>query len=257
MMDRSGILMGIRKTAAAVASAMTAVAQHVERNVRETSDVGRCRFEAGVIRDGYKPLKELLKDGLSVVREDWNDIIGNDMLIDEVKSMLDACSVFHGKAAEFDEYAIAHSSTIDRLLGDAWLPRAYLVMIGEWEDEAEPIIAFIGKSERKAARLDDPFRGIAAKLHQYFTGVTDDDIKEFVTNGVSLPGHPRWMQDKRQAIALGKMLGKSCKEMNDSFMFTKNNGEPVKLNYTSHGPILEVSQYEIYPFIRTLLDEME
>ena len=58
--------------------------------------------------------------------------------------------------------------------------------------------------------------------------------------------------DNRQAIVMGKMLGKSCREMNASFRFETLEGKPTLLSYSGHGPVLDFSQYDIHDIIREM-----
>ena len=255
MLRRSELIKKVRNITAAVADAMAAVSRFVQCGTDERDMLGGCRFEADVIKDNYTPLREALTEILECIRVDWNEIISNDMLVDEVKTMLEACSSFHQTVSEFDETAIAHSREIECLLGDAWMPREYLVMILEWEDDAEAIRMYITKNYSFGLRLDDPFAGVAFRLRKFFTGVSDKEIEDFVMNGVSLKGKPRWMQNKRQAVVMGMMLDKTCLEMNQSFLFTKQDGTPIKLKYSSNMPDLDKTQYEIYPILKTLQDE--
>ena len=247
-------MMKIRNMTAAVADAMAAVSLFVGHQEDDEEILGGCRFERDIIRDSYPTLKGMFYEVFDLIREDWNTIIGNDLLLDELKTMLEACNRFHSVASEFEEMAEAHDAEIEDLFGEDWRPIEYLILINYWEKEASAIYSYCRRNCGLVVRLDDPFRGIAFRLRRFFNGVTDDDIREFVMNGVSLAGRPRWIGDKNQAVIMGKMLGKSCKEMNDSFLFTRKNGTPEKLHYTQHGPRLEFDQYEIYGIIKLLQD---
>ena len=247
-------MMKIRNMTAAVADAMAAVSLFVKREADDEETLGGCRFERDIIRDNYPTLKEMFYEVFDLIREDWNTIIGNDLLLNELKLMLEACNRFHTVAGEFEEMAEAHDGEIEDLFGEDWRPIEYLLLICYWEKEANAIYTYCRRNCGLGIRLDDPFRGIALRLRKFFNGVTDDDIREFVMNGVSLAGRPRWIGDKNQAVVMGKMLGKSCKEMNESFMFTRKDGTPEKLHYLQHGPRLEFDQYEIYGIIKLLQD---
>lgn len=253
MVRRNELIKEIRNMTAAVADAMAAVSLFVGYEEDERDALGGCKYEADVIRDSIIPLKERLYEVLDCIREDWNAIIQNDLLCNDVKTLLEVCSGFHKKAFEFDEATVLYPRVVEGLLGDAWLPRAYLVLMYEWEDEASAIREYVMKNCGLGTPLDNPFRGIASRLRHFFTGVTDEEFEKFVMNGVSLAVKPRWMSDKRQAVVMGKLLGKSCKDMNDSFLFCKKDGTPVLLNYTQNGPKLEMDQYEIYGVIKPLI----
>ena len=256
MVRRSKLLTKLRNKIAAVADAMATVSLFLEGQADSFTTVCGCKFEVDVIKDNFTPLSKLLDEALDCIREDWNTIIPNDMLLDEVRKAIDACSSLQKSVIIFDDTAVAHSDDFEDLFGDDWLSRAYLDLISDWMDETEAIRGYIRKHCWVDTLLDDPFRGIAVKMKKFFTGVTDKDIERFVMNGVSLKGQPKWMADRRQAVILGNMLGKSCKEMNDSFLFTKLNGEPIKLNYTSDRPTLDLGAYEIHSIISELLNEI-
>ena len=254
MVRRSELIKEIRDITAAVADAMAAVSLFVGYEADERDALGGCKFEADVIRDSYPLLRKRLYEVLDCIKEDWNTVIQNDLLCGEVKGLIEVCHTFHRKAFEFDEAMVVNPRLVEGLLGDAWMPRAYLVLMCEWEVEGTAIREYIQNNYGVGVRLDDPFRGIALRLRNFFTGVTDKDIEEFVMNGVSLAGKPRWMSNKRQAVVMGKLLGKSCKEMNDSFLFCKKDGTPMPLNYTQNGSKLDMDQYDIYGIIKPLID---
>ena len=247
-------MMKIRNMTAAVADAMAAVALFVGRGADDEGPLGQCRFERSVIVDSYRPLKAMLYEVLDLIREDWNTITQNELMLDELKMMLDACNRYHTMARKFHEAAVAHDCEMEDMFGMDFRPIEYLILICDWENEARAIYAYMERNSLLGVRLDDPFRGVAWRLRQFFNGVKDDEIREFVMNGVSLAGRPRWKGEKRQAVVMGQMLGKTCKEMNDSFQFLKKNGDPVKLAYKIHGPDMPMDQYEIYGIIKPLLD---
>lgn len=254
MVRRSKLLTKLRNKTAAVADAMATVSLFLEGQADSFTTVCGCKFEVDVIKDNFTPLSKLLDEALDCIREDWNTIIPNDMLLDEVRKAIDACSSLQKNVIIFDDTAVAHSDDFEDLFGDDWLSRAYLDLISGWMDETEAIRSYIDRNCAVGLRLDDPFRNVAYRLRHFFTGVTDDDIREFVMNGVSLAHRAKWIGDKNQAVVMGKMLRRSCKEMNESFLFAKDDGTPILLNYTQHGPRLDLDQYEIYGLIRMLLD---
>ncbi len=240
---------------AAVADAMAAVSLFVGYEEDERDALGGCKYEADVIRDSYTLLKERLYEVLDCIREDWNAIRENDLLCNEVKGLLEVCSGFHKKAFEFDEATVMSPRLVEGLLGDAWLPRAYLVLMCEWEDESSAIREHIERSAAVGPQLVDVFCGSTSRLRKFFLGVTDDELRDYVMNGVSLKNRPFWKEEKRQAVVMGMMLGKTCAEMNESFRFTKNDGNLTRLKYSSHGPELEMNQYEIFSILKPIMDE--
>ena len=247
-------MMKIRNMTAAVADAMAAVALFVGRGADDEGPLGQCSFERSVIVDSYRPLKTMLYEVLDLIREDWNTITQNELMLDELKMMLESCNRYHAMARKFHEAAVAHDCEMEDLFGEDFRAIEYLILICDWENEARAIYAYMEKNCRLDVRLEDPFRDVAWRLRHFFNGVTDDDIREFVMNGVSLAARPRWIGDKNQAVVMGRMLGKTCKEMNDSFVFMKEDRTPIQLHYTQHGPRLDLNQYEIYGIIKPLAD---
>ena len=115
-------MMKIRNMTAAVADAMAAVSLFVKREADDEEMLGGCRFERDIIRDNYPTLKGMFYEVLDLIREDWNTIIGNDLLLNELKLMLEACNRFHTVAGEFEEMAEAHDGEIEDLFGEDWRP---------------------------------------------------------------------------------------------------------------------------------------
>lgn len=252
MDNRSALFARTEKLAAAVAEAMATVSSFIETGEDDIEAAGRCRFEAGVLKDSEKQLSLLLADCLTAVREEWNTIVQNDMLKDEVNVLTDSVRSFHSAAYAFDEAVCMHGIEADAVLGDSWLARRYLAMAADWEKEAAAVIDFTDFRRKHETELDGPFYGLARRLHKFFVGVQDDELKALVLNGVSLATRPRWLQDRRQAVVMGRTLGISCRDMNRSFLFLNRQGEPSPLNYSSDGPTLDYSCYEIYSIIRHL-----
>ena len=255
MVRRSELIKEIRDITAAVADAMAAVSLFVGYEADERDALGGCKFEADVIRDSYPLLRKRLYEVLDCIKEDWNTVIQNDLLCGEVKGLIEVCRTFHRKAFEFDEAMVVNPRLVEGLLGDAWMPRAYLVLMCEWEVEASAIREHFERKDTVEPRLDDACCGITSKLRRFFLGVTDDEFRAFVMNGVSLKNRPIWKEKKREAVVMGRMLGKTCAEMNESFRFLKNDGEPTRLKYSSHGTELDMHQYEIYPVLKPVMDE--
>lgn len=239
----------IREVTAAVADAMATVTSLIGTADTDIERVGECRYEAGVLKGKELELRKLLSDSLDAVRQEWNQIVQNDMLLDEVTAYVETVQQFHGTAWEFDEFVCQHGIDTDEILGDSWLARRYLSMTAEWEKNAEAVIDFIGSRRKRIIQMDDPFTGLARRLHKFFVGVHDDELKALVTDGVSLASRPKWLQDRRQAVVFGKTLGISCRDMNRSFLFLGLNGTPRPLNYSSDGPTLDYNCYEIYTLI--------
>lgn len=233
----------------AVAQAMAAVASFLESADADVERVGECRFECGVLKGKEIELKRLLADSLAAIRYEWNRIVQNDMLLDEVCAYVENIQKFHAAAGAFDDSVCLHGIDADEILGDSWLARRYLSIAADWEKSAGAVIDFAGSRRRRISRSDDPFSGMARRLHKFFVGVHDDELKALVLDGVSLAARPKWLQDRRQAVVFGKTLGISCRDMNRSFMFVTRDGTPRALNYSSDGPTLDYSCYEIYPLI--------
>ena len=257
MSDKDDLVLDTKRLIGAIGETMAAVSRFLEDSDDEERLNPVCKAKCDLLRNSEEKLKKLLMESLWAVKHQWNEIAGNQMLLEDLKAYIVCCRDFTKQAWEFDDLVQRHWYEADSLFGRNDIGRRYLQDMLIWEDEAKAIIDYIDKKPRVGVRLDDVFEKSVLKLRPYFENVTGAALQNFVMNGVSLAGRPEWKLDKRQAIVLGKMLGKSCKEMNDSFRFTNLDGKFIKLNYTSHGPVLEYDQYEIYPILKEMLDAVK
>ena len=257
MSDKDDLVLDTKRQIGAIGETMAAVSRFLEDSDDEERLNPVCKAKCDLLRNSEEKLKKLLMESLWAVKHQWNEIAGNPMLLEDLKAYIGCCRDFTKQAWEFDDLVQRHWYEADSLFGRNDIGRRYLQDMLVWEDEAKAIIDYIDRKPRVGVRLDDVFEKAVLKLRPYFENVTGAALQNFVMNGVSLAGMPEWKLDKRQAIVLGKMLGKSCKEMNDSFRFTNLDGKFIKLNYTSHGPVLEYDQYEIYPILKEMLDAVK
>lgn len=257
MNGKDDLVLDTKRLIGAIGDTMAAVSRFLEDSEDNERENPVCKVKCDYLRANEEQLKKLLRDSLWAVKHQWNEIAGNPMLLEDLKAYIGSCRDFLKQTWEFDDLVQRHWFEADALFGRNDIGRRYLQDMLVWEDEAKAIIGFIESKPRVGVRLDDVFEKAALKLRPYFEDVTGAALQNFVMNGVSLAGRPRWKLDKRQAIVMGKMLGKSCKEMNDSFRFTNQDDKFIKLNYTSHGPVLEYDQYAIYPILKEMLDAVK
>ncbi len=257
MSDKDDLVLDTKRLIGAIGETMAAVSRFLEDSDDEERLNPVCKAKFDLLRNSEEKLKKLLMESLWAVKHQWNEIAGNQMLLEDLKAYIGCCRDFTKQAWEFDDLVQRHWYEADSLFGRNDIGRRYLQDMLVWEDEAKAIIGFIESKPRVGVRLEDVFEKAVLRLRPYFENVTGAALQNFVMNGVSLAGRPEWKLDKRQAIVLGKMLSKSCKEMNDSFRFTNLDGKFIKLNYTSHGPVLEYDQYEIYPILKEMLDAVK
>ncbi len=257
MNGKDDLVLDTKRLIGAIGDTMAAVSRFLEDSEDNERENPVCKVKCDYLRANEEQLKKLLRDSLWAVKHQWNEIAGNPMLLEDLKAYIGCCRDFLKQTWEFDDLVQRHWFEADALFGRNDIGRRYLQDMLVWEDEAKAIIGFIESKPRVGVRLDDVFDKAALKLRPYFEDVTGAALQNFVMNGVSLAGRPRWKLDKRQAIVMGKMLGKSCKEMNDSFRFINQDDKYIKLNYTSHGPVLEYDQYAIYPILKEMLDAVK
>ena len=238
--------------ATVIAGSMAVATQVVGCSFDDSAAVGRLRDEVHLIIGHERRFKQLMTDLLSRFILEWNDIIQNDMRIGQIKKYLSVCCHFRKKVNEFDECITGCGNDMDYLVGDNWFARRYYVMMDDWRNSASTMIEYAEKDFMVEPHLADPFDVAVRRLRRFFKGVSADSLREFVMNGVSLKDKPKWLSDKRQAVIMGTMLGISCRDMNNSFLFTGKDGQPMRLNYTSNQPHLDISSYEIYPVIKAL-----
>ena len=212
-----------------------------------------CKSKCDFLYNNEGKLKKLLHDSLWAVKHHWNEISENEMLLADLKEYVSSCREYMKIVWGFDDLVHKRWWAAEQMFGTSEIGRHYLIDILKWEDEAKRILEYVDNLKSGVDRLVNVFETAADRLRSFFEHVTATALQEFVMNGVSLKGRPRWKQDKSQAVVMGKMLGKSCKEMNESFRFQTHGGKPTRLNYTSHRPVLEYNQYEIYPIIREML----
>lgn len=254
MNGKDDLVLDTKRLIGAIVDTMAAVSRFLEDSEDNERENPVCKVKCDYLRANEEQLKKLLMDSLWAVKHQWNEIAGNPMLLEDLKAYIGCCRDFLKQTWEFDDLVQRHWFEADALFGRNDIGRRYLQDMLVWEDEAKAIIGFIESKPRVGVRLDDVFEKAALKLRPYFEDVTGAALQNFVMNGVSLAGRPRWIGDKNQAVVMGMMLGKSCKEMNDSFLFTRTNGTPIPLNYSQHGPRLELDQYEIFGIIRPIQD---
>lgn len=253
MDDGDDVILETKRLAGVVGDTMAAVSPFLEDTVAFENLDPVCKAKCVFLRDSESRLRKLLMDSLWAVKHRWNEITGNEMLLADVRAYLGCCRDFEKVVWEFDDLVHRRWYKAEQLFGTSYVGRQFLSAILTWEKEAKAILDYVDRERPVGLRLDDAFKKAADRLRTFFEHVTATALQNFVMNGVSLTGRPRWKQDKSQAVVMGKMLGKSCKEMNESFRFQTLEGKPTRLNYTSHRPVLEYNQYEIYPIIREML----
>ena len=254
MSGNDDVILETKRLAGVIGDAMAAVSPFLEdEDVIENLDPV-CKAKCDFLRDSESRFGKLLMDSLWAVKHEWNEIAGNEMLLEDVKAYVGCCREFQKVAWEFDELVHEHWYAAEVMFGRSDIGRLYLSAITGWEIEAKAILDYLDRQQTVDSRLDDVFGKAAEQLWPFMGNVTASALQNFVMNGVSLKGKPKWKADKSQAVVMGRMLGKSCREMNESFRFLTQEGKPTKLNYTSHQPVLEYDQYSIYPIILEMME---
>ena len=254
MDDKDGAVIETKRLAGVIVEAMATASRFLESDERPDEADLDCMFKRKMLYECERRFRTVLMDSLWAVKRRWNEIIGNKMLLEDLQAYLNSCRDFSRAAWEFDALVHRRSRRASDLFGTSEIGRWYLSDIIGWETEAKSILDYQEKNMAVGARLDDVFANAARRLAAFCGHVSARSLKGFVMNGVSLKDRPIWSADKRQAIVMGKMLGKSCREMNESFTFTTQDGNPTKLSYSGHGPVLEFNQYEIYNIMSPLVE---
>lgn len=257
MSDKDDLILDTKRLIGVIGETMAAVSRFLDSADDEDKQDPFFKSKCSLLHDSLEQLGKLLHDSLFDVKHQWNEIAGNVMLMEDLKAYISCCMDFTKQAWEFEDLVQRHWYEADELFGRNDIGLRYLQTILRWEDEAKAIINYLERGKAVGVRLDDVFADAAEKLKPYFRGVSAAALQNFVMNGVSLAGKPEWRMDKCQAVVMGKMLGKSCKEMNDSFTFTNLDKKPVKLNYSQHGPVLEYDQYGVYKIIKEMQEQIE
>lgn len=257
MIENDDVVVETKRLVGVITEAMDEAGRFLEsKDEPERADLG-CTQKCRLLYENEDRLRKLLTESLWTVKRKWNDIAVNPILMEDLKVYLTCCREFKQPAFEFDARVRRFSRRADSLFGTTDIGRWYLSDIVGWEKEAKAIIELVDGPRMFDERLVDVFKIAIRRLKPFFENVTARDLGRFVMNGVSLKNRPLWISDKRQAIVMGKMLGKTCKEMNASFRFETLEGKPTQLSYSGHGPVLEFSQYEIYDIIREMLEAVK
>ncbi len=252
MDDNNDVVIETKRLVEAIIDEMAASGRFLDsKDEPDMADLG-CKQNCRMLYESEERLRKLLMDSLWMIKRRWNEITGNAILMEDLKSYLTYCRRFREKAWEFDALVHRHSRRADTLFGTTAIGRRYLSDIVNWETEAKAILDYTDGLQTFDERLVDVFKIAVKRLKPFFDHVTARELGRFVMNGVSLKGRPLWTADKRQAIVMGKMLGKSCREMNASFRFETLEGKPTLLSYSGHGPVLDFSQYDIHDIIREM-----
>ena len=240
------VLERVERLAAAIGESMAAVSVFLCHEERREELLGSCRFEAGVIMGRENELKTSLKGAAQWTLMNWNGIIQNDMLLERIGSYIRQLQDFDSKVHDFDDAVCRFEDAAADVFDDTWIARRYLVIMCDWKKENEAVIGFTDGHTGVQRHLDDAFAVCARRLRKIFAGVSPEDLKRFVTNGVPLATRPKWLADRVSATVFGQTLGISCRDMNQSFLFVNKEGMPSRLNYSQDKPTLDFSCYPIH-----------
>jgi len=235
------------------------VAQSMESVIQNISDAGenargRLSFSAEIsnLEELEEETEELLATSQLYTIEKWNGILQNEIWLSRIREYFRRCLKFREVAARFDDAVYSDEKFEEQLGEDNTIVRRYLVLIERWHRSAKRMIEIAGLGEDGEQSEEQQSCGIARRFRAFFVGVSDTDLKNLVVSRIPLPGRPKWLREKRQAVVFGKMLGLTCADMNRSFLFTGRDGKPTPLNYGHNAPTLSFSNYTIHPLIERL-----
>jgi len=236
----------------AVAGAMAGVSSILEKDEIGNGDAADLRHLVEFIIERRPTVRKLFFSSLDYVIQEWNEVIGNDMLLGKVREFMNLGLEFLEKADRFDVVVADTPHDMDALVGESWFARELLTVMYDWEKNARPVREFLERNGGFERRLADPFETAVRKLRGFFTGVGAEALRALVMNGVSLVNRQKWTNDRRQAVVMAETLGITCRTMNMSFIFTNRSGEERPLKFSSDRPDLDYRSYEIYPILQEL-----
>ena len=139
------------------------------------------------------------------------------------------------------------------MLNDWWIGRTYFVMMYEWERQNAYMTDFIELRFQPQELRKNPFGGAARRFRNYFTGVGDKDLEAFVRYGVPFPKKVPWLGGRCEAVIMGKLLRRTCAEMNHAFLILGTDRLPKALSYQRDYPKMGERYYAITPLVKELL----
>lgn len=235
-----------------VAEAMSSIVAYMEPDADGCRPVYQGKFQADIIEQSYDGLKNDIRESFGFIRENWNNILANDLYQHEIRECIDSCRSFRSMVENFDDCFSRNLDTAVNIFNDEWIARKYLMLVVKTRDHCHYITEYVEHNFKEWHFCEDPFAGAARRFRNYFVGVSDDSLRGLVLNKVPLPRRAKWLGDRREATIFGVTLGIKCSLMNKSFFFPNKEGMHRNLNYSSDGTSLNFNSYDIAPILDSL-----
>lgn len=219
-----------------VGNAMAAVTDYLEGRPSGPSALDNCKCVVELLESRPMKLQQLMDESLAYLQQNWVSIIQSEPWEHEVLVFCDACKVFYEKTTAFDESVCLNDDEGAEILNDWWIARKYFIGMLHWITRAESILDFAAENFKDRRGELGPFAGLAKLFRPFFTGVTDEQLRDFVLERKPIPGRPVWKGERCEGTLMGQELGIDCAEMNNSFNFQNEKHLPKQLKYGSDKP---------------------
>lgn len=215
-----------------------------------------CRGDVLAFNDGCRVLARVLMLAAVGMERCWNGIVVNEMCIERARRFVGAVRGFHEKAYLFDSFFSAHGDLLLEWFDDAWAGRTLYVGLTRYVRVHSFLFDRIER-DGKGGAVTHAADGAAARFKRYFVGVREADVIALFRDGSPLPGRPRWIGKRCEAVVFGRMLGLNCCQMNRCFVFFDRNGSPRVLSYQNDEPKMDGRFYDIYALVSRQKQLME
>ena len=215
----------------AISRAMASVVVYLRKEPSERGLLDSCKAEVDFIEANFHKTESLMDDALEYLERNWNDIIQSDAWQHRVSLFLSSCNEMERNVREFDDCVCENDDEAMGILGDAWIARAYFVMMYNWRRNAAFALEYVGSFAGKSKEVRTPFTGLAAKCRSLFVGVSDKQLEDLAARKIALPSKVKWLAQRNEATLFGQTLGLPCSLMNRSFLICGRGGKPRPLEY--------------------------
>ena len=216
-----------------VGNAMVDVTDFLYGSPSETTALDNCKFAVDMLEEQVVKVKDMMNSSLDYIEEKWADIMRSEPWEHEVLSFCEDCKRFYDKVVAFEESVCVNDDLGATILNDCWIARKYYILMTHWITRAEFIMNFADANFQDRQSNLGPFFGLAKMFRPFFTGVTDEELRDFVLNGIPIASRPIWRGERCEGTLMGQELGLECADMNHSFSFLNEKRMPRPLKYSS------------------------
>ncbi len=228
-----------------IAMAMASVVSYLEGHPDDSTRRDRCRFAVGTIEDGQTALFDSLYASLHEIWQDWNQIVRSDVWKHAILDFFKRCRKFYSSVGNFDDSIVMNGDEASKIFSDCWIGRSYFMRIQRWMDSAAYAMRLAEEDFVEPDSDLGAFAGMAKRFRPFFAGGSDEDLRDFVVNGIAIPSRPRWRGSRCEGTLMGMELGLECADMNQSFRFLNDAGKPRPLKYSSDIVSMDRKYYKI------------